>query len=418
MSKVLISDVAVINKKNIEFNKNFKFVNYLDTSSITNNKIDGYQALYINKDKIPSRAKRLVKSNTIVYSSVRPRLCHFGILKDLPENPVVSTGFITIDAKEDIIDPYYLYYILTSKENTEYLSNIADTSVSSYPSINPSDISNMEVNIIEDINEQKKIANILKMIDFKIENNNRINEELECMAKTIYDYWFLQFEFPNEEGKPYKSSGGKMVWNEELKREIPEDWSKGYLRDILNLHTDTISKKQIRKTDLYTPIDCLPKRKMCFYDEAPIKEAKSSLIRYKKQDILLGAMRVYFHRVCIAPSDGITRKTTFTLRPKHDKNLGFSYQTINRVDSINYATKNSIGTQQPYAVWENNFEDFYFAMPPLELMIKYSEQVENLIKLVIKNTNENKELSLIRNFLLPLLINGQVGFRELVLAED
>ena len=121
---------------------------------------------------------------------------------------------------------------------------------------------------------------------------------------------------------------------------------------------------------------------MCFYDEALIEEAQSSLIKYRKRDILLGAMRVYFHRVCIAPSDGITRTTTFVLRPKHDKNLGLSYQTINRNDSIDYATKNSIGTQQPYAVWENNFEDFYFAMPPLELMIKYSEQVENSIKLI------------------------------------
>lgn len=418
MSKVLISDVAVINKKNIEFNKNLKYINYLDTSSITNNKIDGYQTLYIDKDKIPSRAKRLVKNNTIVYSSVRPRLCHFGILKDLPENPVVSTGFITIDAKEDIIDPFYLYYILTSKANTEYLSSIADTSVSSYPSINPSDISNMEINIIEDINEQKKIANILKVIEFRIENNNKINEELESMAKTIYDYWFLQFEFPNEEGKPYKSSGGKMVWNDELKREVPEGWGKGYLRDILNLHTDTISKKQIKKTDLYTPINRLPKKKMCFYDEALIEEAQSSLIKYRKRDILLGAMRVYFHRVCIAPSDGITRTTTFVLRPKHDKNLGFSYQTINRNDSIDYATKNSIGTQQPYAVWENNLEDFYFAIPPLELMIKYSERVENLIELIIKNTKEIKELISLRDFLLPLLMNGQIGFRELALVED
>ena len=209
-----------------------------------------------------------------------------------------------------------------------------------------------------------------------------------------------------------------MVWNEELKRKIPEGWGKGYLRDILNLHTDTISKKQIKKTDLYTPIDCLPKKKMCFYDEALIEEAQSSLIKYRKRDILLGAMRVYFHRVCIAPSDGITRTTTFVLRPKHDKNLGFSYQTINRNDSIDYATKNSIGTQQPYAVWENNLEDFYFAMPPLELMIKYSERVENSIKLIIKNTKEIKELTSLRDFILPLLMNGQIGFRELALVED
>ena len=156
-----------------------------------------------------------MKNDTIVYSSVRPRLCHFGILKDIPKNTVVSTGFITIDAKEEKIDPYYLYYLLTTNDKIEYISNIADTAVSSYPSINPSDIENMEINIIDDLEQQREIVAILKSIDKKIENNNKINEELESMEKTIYDYWFLQFEFPNEEGKPYKSNGGKMVWNEE-----------------------------------------------------------------------------------------------------------------------------------------------------------------------------------------------------------
>ena len=82
---------------------------------------------------------------------------------------------------------------------------------------------------LPEIRTQEKCADIVKVLNKKIENNNRINSELEAMAKTIYDYWFLQFEFPNEDGKPYKSSGGKMVWNEELKREIPEEWKVDFL---------------------------------------------------------------------------------------------------------------------------------------------------------------------------------------------
>ena len=77
----------------------------------------------------------------------------------------------------------------------------------------------------------------MNTIDNKIDLNNKINAELESMAKTLYDYWFLQFEFPNEEGKPYKSSGGKIFWNEELKREIPEDWEVTYVKDYLNVVT-------------------------------------------------------------------------------------------------------------------------------------------------------------------------------------
>lgn len=384
---------------------------FINGNNLVNGKIEITNETLKISDLEYERIKRPINNNTLLLS-INGTLGKIAVYNG--EKVALGKSVCFINVKEQV-NKYFIKYILSTKEFQKYIQLVSHGST--IKNLSPSQVADYEFNCCN-YEYQDKIAFLLKSLDEKIDNNNKINEELESMAKTIYDYWFLQFEFPNEEGKPYKSSGGKMVWNEELKRKIPEGWGKGYLRDILNLHTDTISKKQIKKTDLYTPIDCLPKKKMCFYDEALIEEAQSSLIKYRKRDILLGAMRVYFHRVCIAPSDGITRTTTFVLRPKHDKNLGFSYQTINRNDSIDYATKNSIGTQQPYAVWENNLEDFYFAMPPLELMIKYSERVENSIKLIIKNTKEIKELTSLRDFILPLLMNGQVGFRELALAED
>ena len=222
MSKIRLSDVVDINKSTFKLNTKQQYIYYLDTANITKNTISNIQKLYLMKDDIPSRAKRAVSNDTIVYSSVRPNLCHFGILSNVPSNMVVSTGFITLDVKNNKIDPYYLFYVITTEEKINYITNIANTSVSSYPSITPEILGNMEFEIIDNLNEQKYIGKLLKSIDDKIKLNNKINAELEVMAKTIYDYWFLQFEFPNEEGKPYKSSGGKMVWNEELKREIPE----------------------------------------------------------------------------------------------------------------------------------------------------------------------------------------------------
>ena len=384
---------------------------FINGNNLVNGKIEITNETLKISDLEYERIKRPINNNTLLLS-INGTLGKIAVYNG--EKVALGKSVCFINVKEQV-NKYFIKYILSTKEFQKYIQLVSHGST--IKNLSPSQVADYEFNCCN-YEYQDKIAFLLKSLDEKIDNNNKINEELESMAKTIYDYWFLQFEFPNEEGKPYKSSGGKMVWNEELKRKIPEGWGKGYLRDILNLHTDTISKKQIKKTDLYTPIDCLPKKKMCFYDEALIEEAQSSLIKYRKRDILLGAMRVYFHRVCIAPSDGITRTTTFVLRPKHDKNLGFSYQTINRNDSIDYATKNSIGTQQPYAVWENNLEDFYFAMPPLELMIKYSERVENSIKLIIKNTKEIKELTSLRDFILPLLMTGQVGFRELALVED
>ena len=115
----------------------------------------------------------------------------------------------------------FLYYSLISPLNQK---NIEKFRVgSSQPKLPIYNVNQLLIPKV-DIEIQDRIVNILSALDLKVENNKRINKELESMAKTIYDYWFLQFEFPNEEGKPYKSSGGKMVWNEELKKEIPEGW--------------------------------------------------------------------------------------------------------------------------------------------------------------------------------------------------
>ncbi|MFM6842822.1 MAG: restriction endonuclease subunit S, partial [Dolichospermum sp.] len=126
------------------------------------------------------------------------------------------------------------YYSITRKQITYFLQSIAENSVSSYPSINSDDIGKLKLKVPSSKQEQKKIAAVLSSLDDKIELNNRINSELENLAKTIYDYWFVQFDFPDENGKPYKSSGGKMVYNQELKREIPAGWEVKSLWNIAN----------------------------------------------------------------------------------------------------------------------------------------------------------------------------------------
>ena len=125
----------------------------------------------------------------------------------------------------------YIYYLLLNL-NIEKIK-----SGSNIPTLNRNHLHDISVLFEKNSIIQNKIGLILKNIDDKIELNNKINSELEAMAKTIYDYWFLQFEFPNEEGKPYKSSGGKMVWNEELKREIPEGWEIRKVKDFLEVIT-------------------------------------------------------------------------------------------------------------------------------------------------------------------------------------
>ena len=143
-----------------------------------------------------------------------------------------STEFIVLRAKENI-DERFLYYLSISPEfRKQAISLMEGTSGRKRVNENALKISDF---LIPDFEEQRKIANILSAIDDKIQINNQINHELEAMAKALYDYWFMQFDFPDQNGKPYKSSGGKMVYNPELKREIPEGWGVEKLKYFLTI---------------------------------------------------------------------------------------------------------------------------------------------------------------------------------------
>lgn len=409
--QIKIGEIAEINANSLTQKDMFQEIMYLDTGNITRNEIDNIQILNITMDKIPSRAKRKVKDKTIIYSTVRPNQEHYGFLENPSDNFIVSTGFSTIDVYDDNTDEKFIYYLLTQKHVTDYLHTIGENSVSSYPSINPDDIANLKFTV-PDLKTQQSIAAVLSALDKKIALNKQINARLEEMAKTLYDYWFVQFDFPDANGKSYKSSGGEMVFDETLKREIPKGWEVKSLKDVLVNRSDNIKSEDLTSNMPYTPIDSLPMRKMTFSDFQKIENARTSLIRYSFNDILIGAMRVYFHRVCIAPFDGITRSTTIVLKPKKQNHLPFLYQLCNEEKTINFASKVSIGTQQPYVNWVNGLAEYKFAMPNLELIERYSIKIMPLIKSVITREKQNHHLTQLRDFLLPMLMNGQVSVTE------
>ncbi|MCI8529997.1 MAG: hypothetical protein HFH82_12745 [Lachnospiraceae bacterium] len=200
--------------KNIEYFEGG--INFITPEDISK----GYIIKVTNRH-ISEKGYNSIKSNTLDGISVL-----VGCIGSDMGNVAISVGKCAsnqqINAITDIVatwNPFFIYYYLSKKK--KYFQQIAGTTTTP---ILPKSVFE-EINIPYIRKEvQDKIANILKSFDDKIVNNNMVIEELESMAKTIYDYWFLQYEFPNEEGKPYKSSGGKMVWNEELKREIPEGW--------------------------------------------------------------------------------------------------------------------------------------------------------------------------------------------------
>ena len=254
--------------------------------------------------------------------------------------------------------------------------------------------------------EQESLVTILSLIDKKIELNRQINDNLEAMAKQLYDYWFVQFDFPNEEGKPYKSSGGAMVWNEKLKREIPQGWGTQNLADCLKLKTERVNSKDIKDTDNYTPIEVIPRKQMSLHETVALENAMSGICRYSRRNILLSNRRVYFHKVCIAPFDGLTRDTVLVLEPYNSGNLGYLYETVFADEFILFATKHSYGSEQPVLSW-TAAQKFNVLRPSNSIDKKYSKIVDSIIESVLNNQIEIIKLTKQRDELLPLLMNGQ-----------
>lgn len=199
-----------------------------------------------------------------------------------------SADVLVFKAKENV-SKEYLYYVLADDEFFKY--SMATSKGTKMPRGDKTSIMNYPVKL-PPLPTQQKIAAILSTLDDKIELNNKINTNLEQQAQALFKNWFVDFE-------PF---GGKM----------PEGWKVGKLSDILCLKKKPIQSRE--DTSLpYLPIDLIPIKSLAIREVRPNEEALSSLLRFDENDILIGAMRVYFHRVAIAPFDGITRTTCFVL---------------------------------------------------------------------------------------------------------
>ena len=387
-----IHEIAILNRKTISSKNIPKSIYYLDTGNITKNKINELKFLKLDIEKYPSRAQRIVQDKTIIYSTVRPNQEHYGFLENPLINLIVSTGFTTLDVIDKNIEPKYLYYLLTQKEITNYLHMIGQNSVSSYPSINPSDLGFLKFKFPEK-SIQQKIANILSSLDSKIELNNKINKELDAMEKTLYNYWFVQFDFPNENGKPYKSSGGKMIYSKEFKKDIPEGWVVKKLGDYA----------EIKRGDLITARETLEGKIKVVAAGINYSYLHSKSNREENTITISGsganAGHINFWREPIFASD------CTTVRGKNDID---TIMILNHLYLLqDYIYSQSKGSAQPH-VYPEDIKQLFIPVAPDYLVNKFCAIVLPLNKRIVINEQQNQELAKLRDWLLPMLMNGQV----------
>ncbi|MBS4027686.1 MAG: restriction endonuclease subunit S [Ignavibacteriales bacterium] len=410
--KIVVNDVCKLNAETISSSHSPQIIQYLDTSNITRNRIDTIQILDSNIAPFPSRAQRKVKRETIVYSTVRPEHEHFGFLENPEDNFIVSTGFLTIDVVDKNIEPKFLYYSLTRKNITNYLHTIAVNNVSSYPSINPNDLGNLELEIPNDKVIQQKIASVLSSLDSKIELNNRINAELEAMAKTLYDYWFVQFDFPNANGKPYKSSGGTMIWNKELKREIPEGWgvkSLGEFADTASGGTPLSTQAEyyengnipwINSGELNNPFILKGNK---YITEKGLNNSSAKM--FSAKILLIALYGATAGKVSLLLIPACTNQAVCAVIPKSEIFTNFLKFALS--DLYKYLVNVSSGSARDN-LSQDLIKDLKFIIPNKFMLSTFDKIINPTIQKISINIEQNQTLSTLRDWLLPMLMNGQV----------
>ena len=366
----------------------------------------------------------IVKKEDVILAIVGNTLGMVSVIGDTLDGANLTENCCKFnDLDTDKVRKLFLYYSLIAPLNQK---NIQKFKVgSSQPKLPIYNINQLLVPKWS-VDIQDKIVSILSAIDSKIENNNKINAELESMAKTIYDYWFLQFEFPNADGKPYKSSGGKMVWDEELKREIPENWRIDLLGNLftsnrgISYNSKTIEGNGVPMINLASfNIDGSYKEEGIkvysgeYSAEKVVKpfdllmcNTQQTAIDYKK-DIIGKSFLV----PDIFDGDIVSSHHVTTIQVKKDNMKYFLHRLFNTAYFHKYAAGFTNGTNILGLIF-SGIERYKLEIPDDTVLDKFAKLMLDIEMKKSKIIKENQELISLRDFLLPLLMNGQVGFKN------
>lgn len=309
-------------------------------------------------------------------------------------------------------DPKYIYYLLSC------IGRIKTSDKSAVPGVNRNELHEMTIPAIEDKDIQVSTRKVLEAIDQKIELNNRINAELEAMAKTLYDYWFVQFDFPDANGKPYKSSGGKMVYNPTLKREIPEGWFGRSLECLIKLgrgvtygKKDVVSKSTLesegvlRATNVTGNIvdndDLVYVSKSVVDDSQKIHSFDTLIVMSSGSKEHVGKNGIYYF-------DEPLGFGAFCSKITPNKEALFFVNTFLQTDWFkSYIKKQCLGTSINNLTTKHVL-NCNVVVPDSETLRLFEKIVEPLYKKIAIHMVENKRLKELRDWLLPMLMNGQV----------
>ena len=325
-----------------------------------------------------SNTKMLEKGDLII--SARGTV---GAIAQLTKPMAFNQSCFGLRGKKNKLETDYLYYWL--KNYVDILLNKSQGSV--FNTINLSTFDDIKIDL-PNIENQRSISNFLTLLDNKIQINNQINQELEAMAKTLYDYWFVQFDFPDQNGKPYKSSGGKMVYHPELKREIPEGWGVEKLKYFLTIKNGKDHKH-------------LQDGKFAVYGSGGIMRTVADYL-YSGESILF-PRKGTLNNVMYVNEEFWTVDTMFYSEVNKNNSALYVFYSVKDIDF----NKLNTGTGVP-SMTSSILYDLNIIVPEENILEKFNTIVKQNYETIKLNNIQNQELTQLRDWLLPMLMNGQV----------
>ena len=414
-TETTIQDVAVINELTVKNGNAPTVIEYIDIASVDKGQITEKQIMPFNK--APSRAKRIVRDNDILISTVRPNLEHYTFVKTASKNTIASTGFAVVSAKK--VDSRFLYYILTQKSFTEYLTRIAEGHTSAYPAFNPDVIENAKIQI-PSLSEQKAIAHILGSLDDKIELNRQMNQTLEAMAQAIFKSWFVDFDpvhakaegrdtLPAPQSEAVRQAGGLPAEIADLFPDsfegsemgmIPKGWKAKTLMDCIEIHdSKRIPLNSRQRSEKRGNFPYYGASGIMDYiddyifdgiyillgeDGTVIDENDHPIIQY-----VWGRFWVNNHAHILTGKDGISNEHLYMILK-------------------NTIIKPFVTGAVQLKVSQTNLKSIPFVFAKDKVNKYYSSWISSIFEIVRNNTDELKYLTRTRDTLLPKLISGEL----------
>lgn len=353
---------------------------------------------FVDKDRVPyctipqkKKEQYLVKENDLLIARTGATTGYNLIIPKGFEDYIFASYLVRIYYNQRELYPLYLKHVLKSQQYYSFVNNYIGGSAQ--PGMNPRAFGRFEVPYF-DYDQQKQIAAVLSTYDNLIEVNNKRIKVLEEMAENLYKEWFVRFRFPGHESVPFENG-------------LPQGWRKAKLKDIAIEVEKPIKAERRTEYQHYLPIDTLPSRRMALLEEDEIDNAESSLLAFEEGDILIGAMRPYFHKVILAPFKGLTRSTCFVVNSINPKYRLYLYLLLFQDSSINYATTVSVGSTMPYARWKD-FSRLNIIFPAISVIERFNHYVEPIMTQIIESYSTCCNLSRQRDMLLPRLMSGKL----------